>query len=304
MACFFPRTITNRRYLTTLKLQPGDPVPPDYKIVIPCGKCLECRKRYANGWKLRLLFEGRTSPSGVFFTFTFDDSHYPGDRITRSEFAAIFRRFKDRLRKRTGQKVRYFVITDVGKNTARLHFHGILLSRGFKTKKITYNDVRACWTEGYSWLGGYFDMRTFGYITKYINKTNHVDPDFVPMVLTSTRFGLDYARRNYNHDFFATHGLFNICGFSYAIPSYFRRVFLTPLEQLHLSWKNALRMLNSPPTTRWLGGRQYSPEEFDRLLKYGAQRLIECGKPYVPKFIWQRNPLSHALIFQYQFTLT
>lgn len=251
------------------------------------------------------MFEGRRQKHGVFFTFTFDDEHYPGDRITRSEFASIFRKFRDRLRKRCGRKVRFFVITDVGKHTARLHFHGILFASSLRTRNgISYDDIRACWKEGFVWIGGYFDMRTFGYITKYITKTSHVDPDFIPQVLCSTKLGLEYAAQTYSREFFQTHGVFSLSGYIYAIPTYFRRVFLSPLEQLHLSWKHALELLNSPPTTRWLGGREYSLSEFDRLLKYGAQRLLESGQAYVPKFVWTRKFLTNAFVSGYQIALT
>ena len=77
----------------------------------PCGKCLNCRKRYQNEWAFRLQAESAYYPSRTFFaTMTYDDAHLhtnyhvtlsdvqhrilveTGDwSLVRSEFPALIR---------------------------------------------------------------------------------------------------------------------------------------------------------------------------------------------------------------------
>lgn len=44
---------------------------------VPCGKCLECRRKIQNSWMLRLSEEIKDWKSGVFFTLTYEDSAIP-----------------------------------------------------------------------------------------------------------------------------------------------------------------------------------------------------------------------------------
>lgn len=300
MACLFPRTIVNKRYTSTLPLRPGDPIPPDYYVTIGCGRCPECRRKYASAWRLRLLFEGRSSTAGIFCTFTFDDAHIPPSTTTRKEMAEIWRRFKDRLRKRTGvKKLRYFVVSDVGKKRGRYHLHAILFCNAFKTKRISYDDIRSCWNEGYVWIGNRFDIKSFNYITKYVCKSSHADPSFLPCVLCSPGLGLRHVAEHYSREFFQTHGVFNLAGFVYAIPSYFRRKFLDPLELLHLSWRRALMGNRSSPLR--IGRETYSTQEAYDAAAADFRLRLQRFPQYLPKqelgrrFI--KNMTQHAILF-------
>ena len=44
-------------------------------IEVPCGHCIECRKKVAAEWAQRLYLEYKKFGKGVFLTLTYDDDH-------------------------------------------------------------------------------------------------------------------------------------------------------------------------------------------------------------------------------------
>ena len=68
-----------------------DPSNPRKGKIVPCGKCLECRKRKQNDWCIRLTEEMKSHMyKGVFFTLTYRDDTVPinlfqDGKIIRSE---------------------------------------------------------------------------------------------------------------------------------------------------------------------------------------------------------------------------
>lgn len=45
---------------------------------VPCGKCLDCLRKYQNDWSVRMYEEFKARGfKGVFFTLTYDDAHVP-----------------------------------------------------------------------------------------------------------------------------------------------------------------------------------------------------------------------------------
>lgn len=62
--CYRPVTIKN-------------PATGDF-IKVPCGKCLDCLRKYQNQWSIRMYEEYKSRGcKGVFFTLTYDEAHVP-----------------------------------------------------------------------------------------------------------------------------------------------------------------------------------------------------------------------------------
>uniref|UniRef100_A0AAU8B0E5 Replication initiator protein n=1 Tax=Dulem virus 154 TaxID=3145631 RepID=A0AAU8B0E5_9VIRU len=103
---------------------------------IPCGKCIGCRLEYSRQWANRCLLELQYHKSAYFVTLTYDDLHAPetwyGDPDTGEAKRAYtlrkrdFQLFMKRLRKQTGQELRYFAAGEYGSKTFRPHYHAII----------------------------------------------------------------------------------------------------------------------------------------------------------------------------------
>lgn len=103
---------------------------------IPCGKCIGCRLEYSKQWANRCLLELEYHKSAYFVTLTYDDAHVPvtwySDPSTGEAIKGYtlrkrdFQLFMKRLRKNTGQELRYFMAGEYGSKTFRPHYHAII----------------------------------------------------------------------------------------------------------------------------------------------------------------------------------
>lgn len=104
---------------------------------VPCGNCIGCRLDYAKAWSERLMIELQTHKSAYFATITYNDAHLPTVAYTSPETGEIGLRigtlqkrdiqlFIKRLRKNTGQKLRYYCAGEYGSQTLRPHYHMII----------------------------------------------------------------------------------------------------------------------------------------------------------------------------------
>lgn len=156
----------------------------DQYIYVPCGKCANCNKTRASGWRLRLLAQLIESGDSSFITLTLSPKYY--DEV-RSEPRKYINMFIDRLRKKIGYRPKYFIISELGESTKRFHFHGILfgVSRTLFSK-LVLSDI---WKYGF--VGDDFigpgDVRTCAYMTKYLIKPQ--DPNFKPTLCVSPGLG-------------------------------------------------------------------------------------------------------------------
>lgn len=116
-------------------LKPGQPMPKF--VAIPCGQCMGCRIDRSREWANRCLMELQDHPEGGYFvTCTYDDFHVPRTWYSSDKYGTavpamtLSRRdqqlFLKRLRKNTGQQIRFFGCGEYGPQTMRPHFHFIL----------------------------------------------------------------------------------------------------------------------------------------------------------------------------------
>lgn len=102
-------------------------------IEIPCGQCIGCRLQRSRDWANRCLLElqDHVHP-GYFITLTYNDLHLPR-RWYSGEYGLAYQSFSlckrdfqlwlKRLRKNTGQDIRYFGCGEYGPSTMRPHGH-------------------------------------------------------------------------------------------------------------------------------------------------------------------------------------
>lgn len=105
-------------------------------LLIPCGTCVGCKLDYSRQWADRCMLEMQQHEHTWFVTLTYDDSHLPKTWYSASEdgdalmAATLSKRdlqlFFKRLRKNTGQELRYFCAGEYGDDTHRPHYHCII----------------------------------------------------------------------------------------------------------------------------------------------------------------------------------
>ena len=123
-------------------------------IEIPCGKCIGCRLEYSRQWANRCMLELQYHKSSYFVTLTYDDEHVPigyyADPSTGEAKESMtlrkrdFQLFMKRLRKQTGQDLRFFMAGEYGSQTFRPHYHAIIFGlelddlQFWKNSKLNY----------------------------------------------------------------------------------------------------------------------------------------------------------------------
>lgn len=171
--CLFPITIFNKRYQylnsrekceIARELFHRDTLPDEY-ISVPCGHCDYCIKRKQSEWAFRLVYEMRSYSQNAFLTLTFKDEYL--DTMDNKEIRKCIRRFLDNVRKRCGKNIKHFIVAELGSDTERLHFHGILF--GTSRESFPYIDILLSWKYGRVSLG-YCNVKTCNYVVKYLCK--------------------------------------------------------------------------------------------------------------------------------------
>lgn len=216
--CLYPRVIQNPKYKPNKKN--GGNVPPvlDERVKyvpIGCQECIECRKKKARDWQLRLLEEIKDRNDGKFITLTFSNEsikklvnmpatkNWPGmSELTGydldNEIAIrATRLFLERWRKEYKKSLRHWFVTELGhKGTENIHIHGIVW-----TDK-SMDEIRAKWDYGYMWPRpgskerNYVNNRTVNYIIKYVTKIDEDHKYYKSQILTSPGIGNKYTNRS------------------------------------------------------------------------------------------------------------
>ncbi len=136
---------------------------------VRCGQCGGCQRLRQTEWRSRLMLEASENKSWPYFlTLTYKDA--PGPDCA----SVTVQKFPRALRKR-GYKIRYFIVTELGSKTKRLHHHAIAWIPGFNV--LSYKRQLEVMFEG--WPHGFFNISTvkslkaFGYTTKYVSKDDN-----------------------------------------------------------------------------------------------------------------------------------
>lgn len=210
--CLYERTIRNPKYKPNKKNGGRWPVPSDPRfkfIPIECGHCIECRKKKARDWQVRLLEDVKTNTNGIFVTLTFSNQSiaklckrkkikgltgYEKDNMIATEAVRLF---TERWRKKFKKQPRHWLITELGhEGTENIHLHGFIWTNESK------ETIRSMWGYGWLWLGkekpdgsleNYVTERTVNYCIKYILKMDLEHKYYRPKIYTSKGMGKNYT---------------------------------------------------------------------------------------------------------------
>lgn len=125
------RTLPSYNVIGSLKrIHDFDPVKDK---LIPCGHCIACRINYSSDWANRMLLESQYyGDDNWFVTLTYDNEHLPPDLngVFDSPFHTLVKdevsSFMKRLRRYSGQKIRFYACGEYGSERARPHYHIII----------------------------------------------------------------------------------------------------------------------------------------------------------------------------------
>lgn len=218
-------------------------------INVPCGRCIECRKNYVNGWVFRIMnqFKCATTETSWFITMTYDDkSLYDLDNgliTAEGEYSLNYRHFQlfmKKLRKSyektefKSRKIKYFAVGEYGDRSDRPHFHAIVFN-------ADQQNIIDAWEYGSVHFGDVKE-NSVGYTLKYafkrvkrVHKTDHkeVNPSRAPeKALISQGIGLSYLTpekiKFYQNDL--EKQLVKDGGREQAIPRYYRNKIYTQAQ--------------------------------------------------------------------------
>lgn len=203
--CLYPKLILNRKYLPNKKNQGHIQQIKDERtryVPVGCGKCMECMRKKARGWQVRLHEEIRNVRNGRFVTLSFSDESLielendldkkpEGYELDNKIATLAIRRYLERWRKKYGTSQKHWLVTELGQEkTERIHIHGLIFTD--QPKEI----IEKIWQYGNVWIGEYVNERTINYIVKYIYKSDPKHKYYIPIILCSKGIGNNYLNRN------------------------------------------------------------------------------------------------------------
>ncbi|AXH75320.1 MAG: replication initiator protein [Microviridae sp.] len=293
--CLYPKLIKNPKYKATKKNGGIIPAVLDNRVKyvpIGCQRCMECRKKKAREWQLRLSEDIKKQTNGKFITLTFSNEDYKKiHAITPNEltpydkdnYIATYatRHFLERWRKKYKKSLRHWLVTELGHNgTHNIHLHGIIWTNE------NYNTIAQYWKYGHIWPDKdnykktYVNLRTVNYIIKYVSKMDNDHKHYNSIILTSPGIGNNYTN-TYNSRLNKYNGQNTIetyrttTGHKINMPIYWRNKIYSEKEREEL-W-----LLKLDKQERWIMKEKVSvkngEEEYNKLLKWYQQQNIKLG---------------------------
>lgn len=158
-----------------------------------CGRCVGCKIAKSKEWAIRCVHEAQIYEEedlgNSYLTLTYNQDHLPQDASLdkgiydpdKNTYGPNhFQKFIRSLRKKTGQKMRYYMCGEYGGKTQRPHYHAILFGYEFPDKKHWYTSkqgykvwrsdlLEETWTKGNSEIGT-VTFKSAAYVARYIMK--------------------------------------------------------------------------------------------------------------------------------------
>lgn len=184
------------------------------KIPVPCGKCLNCKKRLVSEWSFRLMQEDKISSSSYFITLTYDRENCPLSKngymdLQKSAIQNFFKRL--RYYNESASNIKYFAVGEYGGRYKRPHYHILLFNAplelivGEKHARMVKNGLLEldgekpfkceAWKYGHITVGKVGEA-SVGYTCKYMLKDfkhMHRNDDRQPHFrLMSKKLGINY----------------------------------------------------------------------------------------------------------------
>ena len=133
-----------------------------------CRQCSGCRLWLQSEWCSRMMLEAASNPCWpFFFTLTYSDQYVP----TTEKASDKARRFPQYCRE-SGYTIRYFICTELGDATKRIHHHGICWIPEWD--RLTHSQIQSLrervWPYGFSDFSRCRKIGAFRYVAKYVFK--------------------------------------------------------------------------------------------------------------------------------------
>lgn len=216
-------------------------------LLVPCGKCINCRimKRKENA--MRCLHELIDHEYSIFVTLTYTEENLPDYGSLKKTH---LQKFLKRVRKQLSlydRKIRYFACGEYGDKTQRPHYHLIIFGMSLDEfdKSIIrdswpYCDWRALerWPDSNPW--GVAEHDSIRYVAQYIDKKltgELADAEYTLMgrepvfKLQSLGIGRGYIQRN--SDRLKENKCITVRGVKHAIPRYYLKKLGIPADELY-----------------------------------------------------------------------
>jgi hypothetical protein len=207
MACYKPIEAwysqeVNPSGKRSLVFNRNNAIDPDSPITIACGQCIGCRLKRSREWAIRCVHEAQMYDDNCFITLTFNDENLYKRKNPYSVNVRDFQLFMKKLRKKFGDKIRYFhcgeygeICANCGKNKmdcessgcndwnptfGRPHYHACLFNFDFPDKKLyrvtktgqrlyVSETLQKLWPYGFSTIGE-VTFESSAYVARYIMK--------------------------------------------------------------------------------------------------------------------------------------
>lgn len=160
--------------------------------VVPCGKCVPCKRRRQAAWSFRLLQEQQHSTSAVFLTLTYDDDNlkYGANGIPtlcKEDYQLFMKRLrklvpKEEYVKKNGEvgkrsNLVYYACGEYGEKTLRPHYHSIMFN--LPPNLMWDAPLSDVWKNGHVRVDA-CNVKSIQYVTKYVMKFNEIPEDLEP----------------------------------------------------------------------------------------------------------------------------
>lgn len=261
MRCTSPRTVGFHSDGKTISWSPKTFTKEYATWQMPCGKCIECRLEYAQGWAIRSIHEAQMHQENSFITLTYSDENLTDGRLNYIDFQLFIKRLRDKIfqrflnvygkenwkllskeeKKQTYKhyKISVFVTGEYGDKTKRPHWHALIFNwRPDDLKKHYTNDkgdqvyisdlLTETWGKGHAELGQ-VTLESAGYVARYAAKKlvhgNDNEHDYEPISKKSSHqaIGKSWLEKFYKDVF--THGYIEHDGIKLKIPAYYEKWF-------------------------------------------------------------------------------
>lgn len=170
----FPKSLDPDYIDDYFAVTPDGLVMPLY-ILVDCGKCVDCRNRYAKDLGARMILEQACHECSPFFvTLTYNDENLPINGVDRGDVRKFVRALHDRLRHGGyPHEFRHVFFSEYGSKHGRPHYHGIIFGldpREFKDYLPLSDVIAQVWNKGFVDVQLVKTPSCFKYVSKYVLK--------------------------------------------------------------------------------------------------------------------------------------
>lgn len=171
-------------------------------LIVPCGKCIECRSVRTDEWSTRIILESRQYKENCFISLTYNDANIPeGNTLSKADYQKFLKRLRIYLSRSANIKIRYFGCGEYGSKYGRPHYHFIIFGWCPKDLQYFFTDDNGCkiyqsktlaniWGNGFVTVGVDLNKTTVKYVAKYLQKFDNTDYKVKPFITMSTKPGI------------------------------------------------------------------------------------------------------------------